>query len=56
MIFTIGTTLTGGSKLTAELAPKQGKPWLHLPATRPPGADAKGVTGNPQQTVSWDVR
>jgi len=30
VIFTIGTTLTGGSKLTAEFAAKHGKPWLHL--------------------------
>ena len=35
VIFTIGATLTGGSKLTAEFAARHGKPWLHLPEDAP---------------------
>ena len=30
VIFSIGPELTGGSKLTAEFATRQGRPWLHL--------------------------
>lgn len=30
VIFTLAVELTGGSKLTAELAARLGKPWLHL--------------------------
>ena len=31
VIFTIASTLTGGSKRTAEFAAKHRKPWIHLP-------------------------
>ena len=34
VIFSIGRTLRGGSKLTAELAAKYHKPWLHLSRER----------------------
>ena len=30
VIFTIGSKLSGGSKLTADAATKLGKPWIHL--------------------------
>lgn len=33
IIFTCKPKLTGGSKLTAELAEQQNKPWLHISAT-----------------------
>lgn len=38
VIFTVSQEVTGGSKLTAELAAKHGKPWLHL---------AREVPGDP---------
>ena len=37
-IFTVGQTLTGGSKKTAELAARHGKPWIHL--TKAAGGDS----------------
>lgn len=42
VIFTIGATLTGGSKLTAEVAARYRKPWLHL-AKESPGDTAAAL-------------
>lgn len=44
VILSLGDTLTGGSKRTAELAERHGKPWLHV-SRRSNGGDAGDRVG-----------
>ena len=49
VILSVGETLTGGSKRTAELARQHGKPWLHLSKEATPGDAGKRLYGFVQE-------